>query len=512
MPEILSPSFIAIADFVLKSFLVLLAAFTADFIFRKANANIRHTLWMAALIVVMLLPFISNSLPKLDLPVLSFLGFDLGGAAANADLPAASGAADLPEDNEFLSPGFLLTLGFYVIGVVIVAIWQFVGRAYAGNLKKKSKELDNSDLRRIRAQLADELQMDNLPSVMSNSLIKIPFTTGLFNPVIILPEEAKHWPRPLLRSVLAHEMAHIKRKDLISRAVGQLSCCINWFNPLAWFGLQNVLVEQEFACDNHVINTGAKPSEYAENLLEVANIRGSKLDHALASMGRKEGLKGRIVEILTPTRKSDGKARTQMVVLLVILGALFIPAILLNPWASRADEDLESKKEAVTAEKKALEKSEADLQKKKDKEKVDLEQEAKLYFNKVSSLIASGQKISVEKAKSIITQMRIWDKKTKVITPKVVDKFTTALKKLISTKVPKSTPPPDKILTKEEYEKLVKAGKIKPGEFMIVKKKEENGRVKTKKETILEKEKQMKEEALKKADLEKKSKIKESQK
>lgn len=498
MPDILSPSFIAIADFVLKSFLILLAAFAADFIFRKANADLRHTLWMAALVVVLILPFISNSLPKINLPVLSFLGLNLAPAAVDASLPAAAAKSDLGGGGEALSPGLMLTLGFYLAGLVIVAIWQFVGRMYATSLRKRSSEIDNQVLRRIRAGLADELNLKELPRIMTSPMIKIPVTTGVFSPVIVLPEESVRWPETLLRSVMAHEMAHIKRMDLLSRAIGQISCCINWFNPLAWFGLQNILVEQEFACDSHVINSGAKPSEYAENLLEVANIRGSKVDHALATMGRKEELKGRILEILTPTRKKDNKGKVQLVVLLSILGALFVPAMLLNPWVSSATEEISSVKKVDASE---IEKKEAAKTAQKEKYQADLEMKAKEYFNSVTSLIKSGNKISLEKAKSIIKQMAYFEKNTKIIDSKTFEKFATGVKMAVGT--PKEKPVSPFMFKKKSSEEEKSKASEKSMEFKTIKKKNPDGSVETKKETDAQREKRLKEEAIKKKLMEK---------
>ena len=51
----------------------------------------------------------------------------------------------------------------------------------------------------------------------------------------MLPATARQWSDEQLRSVLLHELAHIKRRDTVVQLLAQIACALHWFNPLVWF-------------------------------------------------------------------------------------------------------------------------------------------------------------------------------------------------------------------------------------------------------------------------------------
>jgi biopolymer transport protein ExbD len=108
------------------------------------------------------------------------------------------------------------------------------------------------------------------------------------------------WDEPQLRSVLLHELGHLRRGDVAVQWVIQIVCALHWFNPLVWFAAWRLHVERERACDDLVLASGVRASEYAAHLLHVA----TKLSPvtwtgagALA-MARPSRLEGRLLAVL----------------------------------------------------------------------------------------------------------------------------------------------------------------------------------------------------------------------
>ena len=49
-----------------------------------------------------------------------------------------------------------------------------------------------------------------------------------------------------------------------------LVCALYWFNPLVWLAARRMVAERERACDDIVLRHGAKPADYAEQVLEIS--------------------------------------------------------------------------------------------------------------------------------------------------------------------------------------------------------------------------------------------------
>lgn len=132
----------------------------------------------------------------------------------------------------------------------------------------------------------------------------MPMTWGALRPVVLLPAVARSWPAARRREVLLHELAHVRRGDWAARLMAALICAMHWFNPLAWLAARRLRDEQELACDDAVLASGARPSDYAAHLLDVA--RGLRTPFVTAgatvAMARPSQLTGRLLAVLDDSR------------------------------------------------------------------------------------------------------------------------------------------------------------------------------------------------------------------
>ena len=77
-----------------------------------------------------------------------------------------------------------------------------------------------------------------------------PFILGMIRPKIFLPSNISEHDKPY---VLAHERAHIKRRDHLWKPLGFLLLSVYWFNPLLWVAYVLLCKDIELACDEKVI-------------------------------------------------------------------------------------------------------------------------------------------------------------------------------------------------------------------------------------------------------------------
>jgi uncharacterized protein (TIGR02246 family) len=160
-----------------------------------------------------------------------------------------------------------------------------------------------------------------------------PMTWGLRRPVLILPVVSKTWDEERLGQVLVHEMGHIQRWDVLTQALSSAACALYWFNPLVWMAARQMLVERERACDDLVLESGAKPSSYAHGLLEIARSLGARWTAAYVSpaMARRSQISGRLLAVLDPGRSRQGLGRRVVLVAALAGTGLVLPLAVLRP-------------------------------------------------------------------------------------------------------------------------------------------------------------------------------------
>lgn len=180
----------------------------------------------------------------------------------------------------------------------------------------------------------------------------IPVVWGIFRPSLLLPAEATAWSAEQLRSVLLHEMAHIKRRDPLVQCITQIACAIHWFNPLAWIAAWRLHVERERACDDMVLTSGVRPSAYAEHLLHVAtNLSAARWTNACGlAMARKSSIEGRLLAVLSDKLNRRRLTRALTAAAILLSAAIAIPIAMLRAADEKSSPPQETKKAETVKE------------------------------------------------------------------------------------------------------------------------------------------------------------------
>ena len=147
--------------------------------------------------------------------------------------------------------------------------------------------------RKLKKQVSDSLHVQN--NIYRSETVPSPFVLGLCKPRIYLPfgiSEADE------THVIAHEEAHIRRRDHWWKPLGFLLLSIHWFNPLLWLGYIFLCRDIELACDEKVIQELGEEvkADYSQALL---NCSGSRKRIAACPLAFGEvGVKQRIKSVL----------------------------------------------------------------------------------------------------------------------------------------------------------------------------------------------------------------------
>jgi WD40 repeat protein/beta-lactamase regulating signal transducer with metallopeptidase domain len=144
-------------------------------------------------------------------------------------------------------------------------------------------------------------------SVRESRAVGSPLTLGLFRPVILLPRGWRDWSVEQLRLVLAHEMAHVRRRDFLAGLVAELAVCVCWFHPVVRWLASRLRLEQEYAADARAASVAGDAMTYVRCLARLALEQGTGRRALAPALWRRRPEILRRIDMLR--RNRDGLSR-----------------------------------------------------------------------------------------------------------------------------------------------------------------------------------------------------------
>jgi len=350
--------------------LLLLGLFVAG-LGRRASASFRHMVLALALAGILILPPLallpqtwrvpvpaSTALGSLLAPADATRGAPQGGPAGGGPGGRAGFASGLAEPDgtagpreavepgafrqaaEATAPGRSLRawwMALWAAGSVFFLIRFLVGLWGARRLLSGSRPAREGRVTRLARHAARKVGLPRDPEVRYSDRALVPLTWGCLRPRVVLPAAAARWSKTTLNMVLLHELAHVKRRDVLTAAAGQAATILQWFNPLLWITRRRLEAERERSADDVVLAAGIPASAYAGCLLRmaraVARSRGGPA-YCVALFG-KARLEERVMAIIDDRRSRSAQRpfRSALAALaaLVLVAALGVAGIMARP-------------------------------------------------------------------------------------------------------------------------------------------------------------------------------------
>ncbi|MCZ6835820.1 MAG: hypothetical protein O7G85_08605 [Planctomycetota bacterium] len=223
----------------------------------------------------------------------------------------------------------------WALGAAVSLLLLLAGLSRIRSLTKSALPLEGEKWTTQLRNVMREVGVDRPVRLLHCRQIRTPMTWGVINPVILLPTGCLRWSHNRRQVVLLHELVHIRRRDWVMQILSQIIGAAYWFNPLVWVALRHLSIERERACDDQVIGHGARPSDYASHLLEIARTLASGGNLTMASLGmaHHSQLEGRLLSILDPKRSRRGFGRLATLTAVIGMGAGILPLAAMSPWA-----------------------------------------------------------------------------------------------------------------------------------------------------------------------------------
>ncbi len=156
------------------------------------------------------------------------------------------------------------------------------------------------------------------PKIYLSKTALVPYTTGFFKKVIILPMAiVNNFSVAEFEVIILHEIAHIKRNDHLWNWILQFAKIIMSLNPFAQLLIKQAIHERELACDDWVLHQDIRPKNYAQTLYKLASLN-TNYNTQLALAVPKNVLLHRVKRLFDQTLQTPIKIQWQYFPLLIL--------------------------------------------------------------------------------------------------------------------------------------------------------------------------------------------------
>ena len=294
---------------------------------RVGSPAVSHPLWLLVL-VTLLVPAVV-SLPVLPAEPDVVIGTSTTGSAevalAEGDFDSARGA----RFGNIAGPGVAIA---WLLGTMGLLTWSLLQTVRFQRSLTRASWPAPGHLQREAAAIGHDLGLARIPQVLTTGAHVTPMVwwvgrrVKVLVPTFLLTELS----RDELHAILAHELAHVRRRDHLVRWLEWLACAVFWWNPVAWWARRQLRIAEESCCDRLALDAGSSgPGIYANALLRVVanasqspGFRPPLPASAAGGVGRSQVLERRLRMIISTDTRSPAPRRLRFATWGAVLCAL----------------------------------------------------------------------------------------------------------------------------------------------------------------------------------------------
>lgn len=214
-------------------------------------------------------------------------------ASGTSEVPAPSLESGPVQDSGYWWNGFK-QIGFtnilmsgWLAGVLLLAAKTVYDQLRLKQALRTGRKIDTPYLSAVFHETKQQLGVKQTVQFVASERIPGPAVVGFNKPAIVIsPSLLITLQKDQLQYILAHEFAHIQRRDVAVNWLMHIILIIHWFNPLLWLAVHKARQDQEMACDACALNrmSPQQNNAYGQTIIHV-------LDHFSGNQ-RQPGLAG----------------------------------------------------------------------------------------------------------------------------------------------------------------------------------------------------------------------------
>jgi beta-lactamase regulating signal transducer with metallopeptidase domain len=234
-----------------------------------------------------------------------FFGFSLPSLHALRQQIGASAISTVDQPRHWLK----IVAGILLCGAGLSVLRLLLGIWAVHHIVRRSRPIEDSDLLAQVHRLAIAMQCGSI-KVRESSDLTSPATIGCFRPIVLLSADWRAWGTDELCAVLAHELAHVRRRDYLIGIVARLGVALHFYHPLIRWLAGRLRLEQELAADALGAHFAGGRSLYLRTLSRMALRQDSRPTCGLAASYLSSP--GTLMRRIQMLRDKDGSTARQL--------------------------------------------------------------------------------------------------------------------------------------------------------------------------------------------------------
>ncbi len=221
----------------------------------------------------------------------------------------------------------------WLLGVVFLALKLAGGFLFLNFKTRKGRVKADISLIDLVNRMINKMHIKQTVRVFYSLNITVPSVVGVLKPVILFPiGMLSGIPVNQVEAIIAHELAHIKRLDVLVNIFQSVVEVIFFFHPGVWWLSKAMRIERENCSDDLALKVCDEPITYIKALSNIEEFRLTKSNIMVALSNNKEHLLSRIKRMITGKNQTLTSPIYIVAIALMLIGILsFKPAEHISP-------------------------------------------------------------------------------------------------------------------------------------------------------------------------------------
>jgi beta-lactamase regulating signal transducer with metallopeptidase domain len=209
----------------------------------------------------------------------------------------------------------------WVVGMFLMAVRLIGGFAYVQWIRHYKATPAAEHLQETMLKLKNRLGINETVELLNSVRVKVPMVIGWMKPAILIPTSMlTGLSTEQIESIVAHELAHIRRYDYLINIFQLIVETLLFYHPVVWWMSNEMRIEREHSCDDLAVAVTGDAMTYARALTNLEELRMGHQSGVFAMAATDGSLMSRIRRIMGVSAGDANQSSNWLVGLLILAG------------------------------------------------------------------------------------------------------------------------------------------------------------------------------------------------